>query len=83
MTGEDIERCNLAVKDFIDSNDMSKSLVMPDRLMINQCFYHFKSLYKNIEKKKGKGGVAGIGGPPQLTLKDKEEDDSPEKGGSG
>ena len=46
LTGEDIERCNLAVKDFIDSNDMSKSLVMPDRLMINQCFYHFKTLFK-------------------------------------
>jgi len=35
LSGEDIERCNFAVKDFIDSNDMSKSLVMPDRLMIN------------------------------------------------
>lgn len=35
LTTEDIERCNLAVKDFIDSTDMSKSLVMPDRLMIN------------------------------------------------
>lgn len=45
LTGEDIERCNLAVKDFIDTNDASKTLVMPDRLMINQCFYHFKTLY--------------------------------------
>ena len=53
LTSEDIERCNLAVKDFIDSTDMSKSLVMPDRLMINQCFYFFKTLYKNLEKKKG------------------------------
>ena len=64
LSGEDIERCNLAVKDFIDSNDMSKSLVMPDRLMINQCFYHFKSLFKNLEKKKGGKGIAGITGPP-------------------
>ena len=50
------------VKDFIDTNDPSKTLVLPDRLMINQCFYHFKSLYKNIEKKKGGGGpgVAGM-----------------------
>ena len=50
----------MAVKDFIDSTDMSKSLVMPDRLMINQCFYHFKSLFKNLEKKKG--GTAAISG---------------------
>lgn len=82
LDGEDIERCNLAVKDFIDSNDMSKSLVMPDRLMINQCFYHFKTLFKNLEKKKGKAGVAGIGGPPQLAIKE-EEDEKSEKGGSG
>ena len=45
LTAEDIERCNLMVKDFIDSNEI-KTMVLPDRLMINQCFYHFKSLYK-------------------------------------
>lgn len=28
-----------------------------DRLMINQCFYHFKHLYKDLAKKKG--GAAG------------------------
>lgn len=65
LTSEDIERCNLAVKDFIDSTDMSKSLVMPDRLMINQCFYHFKTLYKQIEKKKGGLPVAGIQSKPE------------------
>lgn len=65
LTAEDIERCNLAVKDFIDSTDMSKSLVMPDRLMINQCFYHFKSLYKNIERKKGGPSISGTG-PKQI-----------------
>jgi kinesin family protein 6/9 len=59
LTSEDIERCNLAVKDFIDSTDMSKSLVMPDRLMINQCFYHFKNLFKNLERKKGGANIAG------------------------
>ena len=53
MSAEDIERCNLMVKDFIDTNEPSKTLVLPDRLMINQCFYYFKSLYKNLEKKKG------------------------------
>ena len=46
LTGEDIERCNLAVKDFIDSTDPGKSLFMSDRLLINQCFYHFKTLFK-------------------------------------
>jgi hypothetical protein len=40
------------VKDFIDSNE-HKTMVLPDRLMINQCFYYFKTLYKNLEKKKG------------------------------
>ena len=43
------------VKDFI-SSDEHRTMVMPDRLMINQCFYHFKELYQNLEKKlKGKG----------------------------
>ena len=75
LSGEDIERCNLMVKDFIDTNDPSKTLVLPDRLMINQCFYHFKTLFKQIEKKKGGAGVAGIGAP--LAIKDsrKEKDD--------
>lgn len=62
LTAEDIERCNIAVKDFIDSTDMSKSLVMPDRLMINQCFYHFKSLFKNLERKKGGPAAITSGG---------------------
>ena len=74
LTGEDIERCQLMVKDFIDTNDPSKTLVLPDRLMINQCFYHFKTLYKQIEKKKGGPGVAGIGGQPALPAPTKEDD---------
>jgi kinesin family protein 6/9 len=53
LTSEDIERCNLMVKDFIDTSDPHKTLVLPDRLLINQCFYHFKTLYKGLEKKKG------------------------------
>ena len=40
------------VKDFIDTTDPHKTLVLPDRLLINQCFYHFKTLYKSLEKKK-------------------------------
>jgi hypothetical protein len=41
------------VKDYIDTNDPHKTLVLPDRLLINQCFYHFKTLYKSLETKKG------------------------------
>ena len=48
MTTEDIERCNIMVKDFIDTSDPHKTLVMPDRLMINHCFYYFKTLYKQL-----------------------------------
>ena len=55
LTGEDVERCNLMVNNFIKSSD--EPMVMPDRLMINQCFYHFKNLYHNLEK--GKGGAKG------------------------
>lgn len=57
LSAEDIERCNLMVQDFINTNE-HKTLVMPDRLMINQCFYHFKSLYKNLEKKRGGAPLA-------------------------
>ena len=59
LSGEDIERCNLMVKYFIDSNE-HKTMVLPDRLMINQCFYYFKSLYKGLEKKKGGAPISGI-----------------------
>ena len=69
MTAEDIERCNLMVKDFIDTNE-HKTLVLPDRLMINQCFYYFKSLYKNLEKKKGGPSVAGIQGSKPKAIED-------------
>lgn len=36
---EDIDRCNRMVKDFINSTDPEQTLILPDRLMINQCFY--------------------------------------------
>ena len=39
LTGEDIERCNVMVANFIKSDDPGQTIVMPDRLMINQCFY--------------------------------------------
>ena len=69
LTAEDIDRCNLMVKDFIDTNE-HKTMVLPDRLMINQCFYHFKSLYKNLQKKKGGPGVAGIQQDPKAMTQD-------------
>jgi len=48
------------VEEFIESTDPSKTMVLPDRLMINQCFYHMKHVFKDLQKKKGSSG-AGIG----------------------
>ena len=41
---------------FIKSNDPSDAVVVNDRLKLNQCFYHFKTLYKNMEKKVWEAG---------------------------
>jgi kinesin family protein 6/9 len=58
LNSEDIDRCNKAVEDFVYSQDPTKAMqVMADRLMINQCFYHFKHLFKDMNKKKGAGGA--------------------------
>lgn len=48
LTSEDIERCNAMVNNFIKSDDAGSSLVLPDRLMIDQCFYYFRTLYKAL-----------------------------------
>ena len=88
LTGEDIERCNVMVNNFIRSDDPGQTLVLPDRLMINQCFYQFRTLYKALQVKKGgaagalelpsparnSGGGAGEGGadPAELQAKDAE-----------
>lgn len=61
LTSEDIERCNGMVNNFIRTNDDGQALVLPDRLMINQCFYYFRTLYQNLSKKKG-----GVGGAPAI-----------------
>ena len=37
--------------------------VVSDRLMINQCFYHFKHLYKDMIKKKGSDKDGKYSGP--------------------
>jgi hypothetical protein len=39
LTAEDIDRCSRMVNDFIKSTDPEQTLILPDRLMINQCFY--------------------------------------------
>ena len=57
LTAEDIDRCNHMVTHFIKSDDPSATLVLPDRLMINQCFYHFRNLYHQAASKKG-GAIA-------------------------
>lgn len=79
LTSEDIDRCNKMVEDFIGNSDPSKSLVLSDRLMINQCFYHFKHLFKDMQKKKG--------GPAAITQGDSKmfgnmDMPSPQKGGA-
>lgn len=60
LTGEDIDRCNKMVEEFIESTDPSATMALPDRLMINQCFYHFKHMYKDLGKKKGGSGFAAV-----------------------
>ncbi len=55
--------------------------VMADRLMINQCFYHFKHLYRDMLKKKGgaaKGDSGKYSGP---NFGNAPMDTSPVKGG--
>jgi kinesin family protein 6/9 len=51
LTQEDIERCNTMVSNFVRSEDPASTLVLPDRLMINHCFYYFRTLYNNALKK--------------------------------
>ncbi len=67
LTSEDVERCNMMVKNFIKTNDQNDTIVMPDRLMINQCFYYFRSLYHEMSRKKG-----GAGGPAAIMGADME-----------
>jgi kinesin family protein 6/9 len=84
LTSEDIDRCNKMVEDFISSSDPTKSLIIADRLMINQCFYHFKHLYKDIQKKKGGSAAITAGGPSGVSGGFGNMDmPSPQKGGDG
>lgn len=49
LTSEDIDRCNKMVQDFANSTDPEQTLILPDRLMINQCFYQFRQMLKKAE----------------------------------
>ena len=63
------------VLNFIKSDDPTATLVLPDRLMINQCFYHFRNLYQQA-RKKGGGGALPIEMPEQKAIM---SDTSPSK----
>ncbi len=45
---EEISRCNDQVEKFIKSNDPTSTIIANDRLKLNQCFYHFKTLFRNM-----------------------------------
>jgi kinesin family protein 6/9 len=75
LTSEDIERCNTMVNNFIKNDESAASLVLPDRLMINQCFYYFRTLYQNAAKKNG-GALAITAGPEQTPSKAAKEEDT-------
>jgi kinesin family protein 6/9 len=51
----EIDECRKRVEEFIDNTDPSATIILADRLKINECFYYFKHIYKDLEKK---------GGPP-------------------
>ena len=68
LTTEDIDRCNVMVNNFIKSDDAGSSLVLPDRLMIDQCFYYFRTLYKNMSTKKGGAGMDLMTSAPQKSI---------------
>lgn len=52
---EEIEDCRKKVKEFIDSKDPSQTIILNDRLMINECFFYFKHMYNDQIKSGGKG----------------------------
>eukprot|EP01022_Parablepharisma_sp_SALTPOND_P021086 TRINITY_DN401_c1_g1_i1.p1 TRINITY_DN401_c1_g1~~TRINITY_DN401_c1_g1_i1.p1 ORF type:complete len:486 (-),score=56.88 TRINITY_DN401_c1_g1_i1:79-1536(-) len=52
---EDIDKCNKMVEEFITNRDPSATIILPDKLQINQCFYHFKHMYLDLQKRGGGG----------------------------
>lgn len=58
---EDISKANNMVENFIKSNAQDDKIILKDQLMLNQCFYHFRTLYKTIERRaQQNGGNAAI-----------------------
>eukprot|EP00826_Nyctotherus_ovalis_P063340 TRINITY_DN9282_c0_g1_i10.p1 TRINITY_DN9282_c0_g1~~TRINITY_DN9282_c0_g1_i10.p1 ORF type:complete len:584 (+),score=206.55 TRINITY_DN9282_c0_g1_i10:821-2572(+) len=54
---EDIDECNKLVEEFISNKDPSATILLADKLKINQCFYHFKHIYLDLKKRGGNGPV--------------------------
>jgi len=57
LNADDIDKCNKMVERFISSTDPSDNIVLSDRLLISQCFLHFKHMFKDLQKKGGGTGV--------------------------
>jgi kinesin family protein 6/9 len=57
---QDMIECKDAVEKFIISKDPAQTIIMNDRLKIKECFFHFRHLYRNLEKKLGGGGGSMI-----------------------
>ena len=58
---EDIDKCKKMVETFIADRDPSATIILSDKLQINQCFYHFKHMYLDLQKR---GGGSGGSAPP-------------------
>jgi hypothetical protein len=61
LDGDDVDKCNKMVEDFVRNTDPSANIILSDRLMINQCFYHFKHIFKDAQKKGGNKAIAAGG----------------------
>ncbi len=55
---EDIDKCKKLVDEFVASKDPSATIILPDKMQINECFYHFKHMYLDLQKRGGGGGPA-------------------------
>ena len=49
---EEIDKCDKMVEECSENKDPSATLMLPDKIQINQCFYHFKHLFLDLRKKK-------------------------------
>ena len=62
LEAEDIDKCQKIVEEFIANKDPSATIVLADKLKINQCFYHFKHIYLDLQKRGG-GKIQSVEGP--------------------